>query len=118
MHCQEFRCDLHPELKKRYAGLHKELQDVSEFRNKLAHSEPYDVDDIIQKDLSDTIRLAYYEGEEKKSLELTRSDIEKRIIKCQEILGKLLRIDMEIDSAEDRHFNKTLGKILDKSKNE
>jgi len=82
----------HPKQYKKYAKLMKQLKNVNEFRNLLAHSSSSYSQKFLSKKLDDRIVLAYYKDGKRVERIITKKDIEEKTTEFADIIDRLIEI--------------------------
>jgi len=88
---------------KEYRDIFKQINEVIQFRNKLAHCLLDVSEEFLAKKYTDRIQLLYYDSKGRKVLiEITDTQIREKLKNCTSIIAKLTEIRSKIDKSKNK----------------
>ena len=94
---------LYPDLEKKFSKMVKKIDDIREFRNKIAHSVLDTSDEFLNKNQFDRIRLQFNKNGKEEYYEITKELIDGKLHDTGVILQQLIEI---LESIEKKHLEK------------
>lgn len=86
----------YPELSKKYPDLISNLEDINNFRNRIAHSNLDYTDDFINKNYTDRVQYIYYKDGGLKKQMIKKDEFHKKLVICSQTIKQLLQIQYNV----------------------
>jgi len=86
----------YPDLAKKYPKLSKDLVNIKDFRNDIAHAMLDTSDEFMSKKYSDRIQFTSFKKGQTKPHEITSDDIKEKLKDCTRVILMLVEIQTEV----------------------